>query len=401
MKSMKKTLSIILAAVMLFAVCSMSVSAAVPDGNVIALGIKVKDGQVIEKGKPVTFVVTLEETADFYAANGGLNVGEFEIAYNSAIFEPVPESGYGDSSLKGHGVSLNKNDKDKYAVAGGVDTANSSVLEGSAGVDAANNWDSVMHITLVEDGSAAMDARYIDCSNGPVDTFEFQLKVKADAADGTYKVGHNKTGYDNYSAYVISGNDAAPSTGWYVFMEDVIGCSPIYDFGTCDVTVGQGGPTGPTEPTEPTAALANLDPRVQWKESGSNVICIGFEGQITGEAIVVDDVVNSKIAEIGFEFSTTDNSLNGATKVKVDKIYDFTGNTPNTYKFRAVVVKAMSAADATDPDEGGYTHNLYARAYVTIGDKTTYATDIIETTVYDEYSEGVASGLATLAANLG
>ena len=57
----------------------------------------------------------------------------------------------------------------------------------------------------------------------------------------------------------------------------------------------------------------------------------------------------------------------------------------------------------TDADAAGtITHNLYARAYVTIGDKAPItASDIISTTIYDEYTEGVAGGLATLAANLG
>jgi len=392
MKSMKKTLGIILAAVMLFAVCSMSVSAAVPEGNAIALGIKVKDGQVIEKGQPVTFVVTLEETADFYAANGGLNVGEFEIAYDSSVFEPIADLST-NTTLASQKISVAG-----YSVAGGVDTGNSSVSAGGAGVDAKNNWDSVLHITLVENGSAALDARYIDCSKGAVDTFEFQLKVKEDAADGTYKIGHNKTGYDGYVSYIISGNELAPSTGWYVFMEDVIGCSPIYDFGTCDVTVGAGGSTGPDQPTEINVAVKNLDPKVQWRAAGSSDLYIGFEGELSGFTKDQAATVIASISEIGIEFSSTDATLATSIKATTNVVYDFTAGDAGVYKFRAIVRKAMTDADAA----GTITHNLYARAFVKIGDKAPItASDIISTTIYDEYTEGVAGGLATLAANLG
>lgn len=391
MKSMKKTLSVILAAVMLFAVCSMSVSAAVPDGNVIALGLKTTEASY-KAGDVVTFVVSLEETADFYTNHGGLNVGEFEIAYDSSVFEPIADLS-ANTTLASQGVSVAG-----YSVAGGVDTANSSVSAGMMGVDVANNWDSVLHITLVENGTATMDARYIDCSKGAVDTFSFQLKVKADATDGTYKVGHNKTGYDNFSAYVISGNDAYPSHGWYVFEEATVNCTPIYSFGTCDVTVGEGGSTGPVEPTEPTVAVKNLDPKVQWRAAGSSDLYIGFEGELSGFTKDQAATVIASISEIGIEFSSTDATLATSIKATTNVVYDFTAGDAGVYKFRAIVRKAMTDADAA----GTITHNLYARAFVKIGDKAPItASDIISTTIYDEYTEGVAGGLATLAANLG
>ena len=394
MKSIKKTLSVVLAAVMLFTVCAMSVSAAVPDGNVIALGIKVKDGQVIEKGKPVTFVVTLEETADFYSNYGGLNVGEFEIAYNSAIFEPVPTTGYGDSSLAGHGVSVKKSETESYAVAGGVDTVNSSVKAAEYGVDAVNNWDSAMHITLIENGAADLAARYVDCSKGAVDTFEFQLKVKADAADGTYKIGHNKTGYDNYATYVISGKDGDASHGWFVFEEATVNCTPIYDFGTCDVTVGAGGSGDSSDETtaavehDTTDTLKNT--KVRWatteEDSRNNVLYVGFEGKLTG--VSADKV--STIKEIGFRFSTSDATLKEATNVKTFVIYDFTSDGTG-YKFRSIVRRPLAKADI----DGTVTHNIYAQAYVIVDGTTTpiTASDIISTTLKAEYAQGVAQGM--------
>lgn len=386
MKSIKKTLSVILAAVMLFTVCAMSVSAAVPDGNVIALGIKVKDGQVIEKGKPVTFVVSLEETADFYANHGGLNVGEFEIAYDSSVFEPLADPS-ANTTLAGHGVSVKKSETESYPVAGGVDTANSSVSAGMMGVDVANNWDSVLHITLVENGTATMDARYIDCSNGPVDTFEFQLKVKADAADGTYKVGHNKTGYDNYSAYVISGNDGYPSHGWYVFEEATVNCTPIYSFGTCDVTVGEAGGSGSDDPAQQTITVENLGTKVRWaapeEDSRKDVLYVGFEGKVAG----LTDV--STLSEIGFKFSTSDATLATSTSVKTFVIYDFTAEAANTYKFRSIVRRPLAKADI----DGTNTFNIYAQAYVVVTGVATpiTASNPISTTLQAEYQEGVAN----------
>lgn len=382
MKTSKRVLGVVLTLIMLVNVFAVSVFAAYPDDAAVALIIKT-DKANYAKGDDVVLTLAIKATEEVGPV---LLAGQFELGFNSAGIAPYSDS----SELSDHGFEADAFFKDSY------DKSMSQVLLGddtASTIAAGKPWDSLITFCVADDGETAKA-----CATEELVLFTVKMKVPENATDGTYTIGYNRDGFEsNYTAYAsdLANGDLSGSDG------SKYGKTYMFDFGEATFTVGQGGPTGPTEPTEPTATLANLDPRVQWKESGSNVICIGFEGQITGEAIVVDDVVNSKIAEIGFEFSTTDNSLNGATKVKVDKIYDFTGNTPNTYKFRAVVVKAMSAADATDPDEGGYTHNLYARAYVTIGDKTTYATDIIETTVYDEYSEGVASGLATLAANLG
>lgn len=377
MKISKKILGVVLVLTMILNVFAVGAFAAFPDDTAVKLMIAT-DKETYAPGDEI--VLTVSEQV--ISAIGTVYIGgQYEIAYNGAAVEPYSTSG----DLDPHGFT---------AIQEGYDSSISGVQipAQSSGASLAGTDTTICYV--VGDSSVAIDA------TNKVDLFTVKMKIKADAPDGTYTIGFNPAGYEECNAF---SNDGIGMGGLYGTDASALGfpVPNMYEYGSVTFTVGEGGSTGPTEPTEPTATLANLDPRVQWKESGSNVICIGFEGQITGEAIVVDDVVNSKIAEIGFEFSTTDNSLNGATKVKVDKIYDFTGNTPNTYKFRAVVVKAMSEADATDPDEGGYTHNLYARAYVTIGDKTTYATDIIETTVYDEYSEGVAGGLATLAANLG
>lgn len=389
MKNSMKILGAVLAVIMVCNIFAIGTLAAPAEGGAIKLMLST-DKATYAPGEDI--VITFSEQV--VSAVGPMRAsGQYEIAYNSSVIQPlndkVKASEYGGFKDLAGDAAI---DNCKILFANACVGNGSSILDSDA---SAYGWNEQIGVLYMHS-----DGKEFDATTSDLKLFTLTMKISDTAAAGTYTIGFNQGGYEGYSAY---SNDVAMG-GVYGYTDDLgYGTPTNYDCGVVTFTVGGegGGSTGPTEPTEPTATLANLDPRVQWKESGSNVICIGFEGQITGEAIVVDDVVNSKIAEIGFEFSTTDNSLNGATKVKVDKIYDFTGNTPNTYKFRAVVVKAMSAADATDPDEGGYTHNLYARAYVTIGDKTTYATDIIETTVYDEYSEGVASGLATLAANLG
>ena len=158
------------------------------------------------------------------------------------------------------------------------------------------------------------------------------------------------------------------------------------------------GSTGPDQPTEINVAVKNLDPKVQWRAAGSNDLYIGFEGELSGFTKDQAATVIDSISELGIEFSSTDATLATSIKATTNVVYDFTADDAGVYKFRAVVRKAMTDADAA----GTITHNLYARAYVTIGDKAPItASDIISTTIYDEYTEGVAGGLATLAANLG
>jgi hypothetical protein len=172
----------------------------------------------------------------------------------------------------------------------------------------------------------------------------------------------------------------------------------MYEYGSVTFTVGEGGSTGPVEPTEPTVAVKNLDPKVQWRAAGSNDLYIGFEGELSGFTKDQAATVIASISDLGIEFSSTDATLATSIKATTNVVYDFTADDAGVYKFRAVVRKAMTDADAA----GTITHNLYARAYVTIGDKAPItASDIISTTIYDEYTEGVAGGLATLAANLG
>lgn len=402
MKSVKKTLSIVLAAVMLFAVCSMSVSAAVPEGNAIALGIRTT-GTSYKAGDVVTFVVSLEETADFYTNYGGLNVGEFELAYNNAIFEPV--TSYEDITLAGHNVKFADETEVAFKVASGVDTGNSSIAKVEADlVDSVNDWNEAIHIGLAEKSTAALDQRYIDCSKGAVDTFTFQLKIKNGVADGTYKVGHNKTGYDNYSVYVVSGTESDPSHGWYVYEEATLNCTPIYDFGTCDVTVSSSGGSGDssdeTKITVEHAGNATESTKVRWatadEDTRKNVLYVGFEGKISGLTNV------STLSEVGFKFSTSDANLadaNKVTSVKTFVIYDFTAEAAGTYKFRSIVRRPILATDVDDKTTNDTESlNIYAQAYVVLAGSTTpiTATDIISTSLKAEYDYATGNGMQKL-----
>lgn len=147
------------------------------------------------------------------------------------------------------------------------------------------------------------------------------------------------------------------------------------------------GGTTPPPADEPTAAVENLDTKVRWatteEDSRSNVLYVGFEGKLTG--VSADKV--STIKEIGFKFSTSDKTLATATNVPTYVIYDFTAETADTYKFRSIVRRPLAKADI----DGTVTHNIYAQAYVTIGDTTTPASNIIETTLQAQYAEGVAN----------
>lgn len=375
---MKKVLSILVAAMMLFSICSVCASAAVNDA---VLGLKVTaTADSYNPGDVVTFEVSYEATSEI----GNVGVCTLHIGFDGDVFEPIETIGTGLTLDTATSVILTG-----YALDGKISPANSFVqLKGAiADSDTAKGWDSSLKIALTKaPGSALFDA------STETKVLAFQLKVKDSAAGGNYAIGITQGSIDDYSTSVDEelGAINGPSGPDYGFS-----ASKIFDCVDCTVAIAGGGST--EEPTTPTiTGIKNVDTKVQWQEAGSNYLNIGFEGAISGFTAEEAATVVATISEIGFEFSTTDSTLATSSKATTKVVYDFTSDGTG-YKFRAVVRKAMTDADAA----GEITHNIYARAFVTFGETTLKASDIISTTIYDEYTDGVSKGLATLAANLG
>lgn len=374
MKISKKILGVVLVLTMILNVFAVGAFAAFPDDTAVKLMIAT-DKETYAPGDEI--VLTVSEQV--ISAIGTVYIGgQYEIAYNGAAVEPYSTSG----DLDPHGFT---------AIQEGYDSSISGVQipAQSSGASLAGTDTTICYV--VGDSSVAIDA------TNKVDLFTVKMKIKADAPDGTYTIGFNPAGYEECNAF---SNDGIGMGGLYGTDASALGfpVPNMYEYGSVTFTVGAGGSTGPVEPTEPTVVVKNLDPKVQWRAAGSSDLYIGFEGELSGFTKDQAATVIASISELGIEFSSTDATLATSIKATTNVVYDFTADDAGVYKFRAIVRKAMSEADAA----GTITHNLYARAFVTIGDKAPItASDIISTTIYDEYTEGVAGGLATLAANLG
>ena len=376
MKISKKILGVALVLTMILNVFAVGAFAAFPDDTAVKLMLSTEK-ETYKQGD--TVVLTFSEQV--IAALGSMSIGgQYEIAYNNAVFAPFSAT---SDVLDDQGFS---------AIQAGYDAGISGVqLPGNATEPSTlYDWNESICYQVGDDGTV------FDATN-KTDLFTLKLKIKADAPNGTYTIGYNPAGYEAMNAF---SNDGAGFGGLYGTDASVFGLpvANTYEYGTVTITVGEGGGSTDTEdPTEPTVAIRNLDTKVQWKEAGSNDLLIGFEGELSGFTKDQAATVIASISELGFEFSSTDASLATNIKATTNVVYDFTADDAGVYKFRAVVRKAMTDADAA----GEITHNLYARAYVTIGDKAPVkASDIISTTIYKEYTEGVDNKMSTLAENL-
>ena len=374
---MKKSISIVIALMLLINVFAVSAFAAVPSGNAIALTLT-SDKDSYAAGDTVNVTLSIETTS----AVAGLSAGEIEFGYNDAIFEPAADIS-GSPALLSYGCTYGD------IIASNLDAAGSFVKAGAGEFYAddvtAYGWNAGLHIGVAENFEGI---NYVDCSAGAKTFVTFPLKIKAGVADGTYTIGVNKYAFeDGGTGYLVDGAlggiYGAQGGDFGVGETDTFAC------GTVTITVGAGG-GGSTEPEQPTITVENLDTKVRWATAdeepvSKDVIYVGFEGKIAG----LTDV--STLAEIGFKFSTSDSALATATNVKSFVIYDFTADAANTYKFRSIVRRPLAKADI----DGTTTHSIYAQAYVMVTGATTpiAATNIISTTLQAEYAQGVTNGM--------
>lgn len=383
---MKKSISVVIALLLLVNVFAVSAFAAVPAGNAIALTLT-SDKDSYAAGETAMITLSVEAIAGVPA----LCAGEIEVSYNDAIFAPAVDIS-ATASFAGYGCTLGD------IIAGeNIDAGGSFIRKGSGAFypsdESAYGWNAGLHFCAAKNYQNVVA---VDCTAGPKTFITFPIKINAGVADGTYTIGVNKATFeDSGEAYLIGdSSEIYGGEGSQFGVDD----AETFACGTLAITVGESGSTGSDQPTEINVAVKNLDPKVQWRAAGSSDLYIGFEGELSGFTKDQAATVIASISELGIEFSSTDATLATSIKATTNVVYDFTAGDAGVYKFRAVVRKAMTEADAA----GTITHNLYARAFVKIGDKAPItASDIISTTIHDEYTEGVAGGLATLAANLG
>lgn len=361
MKTSKKILSVVLVLMVLANVFAVSAFAAFPDDAAVKL-IITADKDSYAAGDTIVFTVSEQVVAEVGQMTIG---GTYELAYNSAGLEPFDAAG--TDLAANHGFVADA------ALASGFDNASSQFIHNdtllSMGnvIDAANSWDKFLSLSVAETAVSDRSTIAADASAAPLTLFTFKMKVPAGAADGTYTIGFNKTGYDNFAAY---SNDLT-NMGLYGNDGSAYGKTNMYDCGICTITVGAGGST---EPEQPTVKVNNLETQVQWANKDAGLMNLGFRGQIAEgyDAAADKDGTKgpnggdnlTKLTEVGFY-------LNG-TKYSAYTIYDFVNG---GYFYRVVVGNVSYDSETV----------FSAQAYVMIDGQEYKADASFETTGKAQY----------------
>ena len=370
---MKKSISIVIALMLLVNVFAISAFAAVPSGNAIALTLSAED-KAYAAEETVMVTLSIETTS----AVAGLSAGEIEIGYDSSIFEPVSDISSAPALLD-YGCTYGT------IIANNLDPVGSCVKNGPGEFYAedvsAYGWDAGFYIGVAENFQGI---NYIDCSAAPQTFLTFPLKIKAGVADGTYTIGVNKYAFEDGGAgYLVDEANAGIYGGGGA--DYGVGDTDTFACGTLTITVGEGGVTPP--PANP-ITVENISTQVQWEDKDNGKMRVAFRGNIQNYTLNLLDGSETEIADISemgvvYSKSNSDPTIGGAncSNAPAWTIYDFTNG---GYFFRAVV--------------GNYQYDnvetLYAKAYIVIDGQTIYAPSAMTTTGADAYAAGVANGMS-------
>lgn len=355
MKISKKILGVALALIMIFNVFAVGTFAAYPDDTLVSLGMTT-DKAVYAPGDTITITFNAECLPEL----GMLSIGgQYEVAYNSAVLEP---SSTDTENLEAHGF---------VAVQSGADLGSASIQipAGSSGASALYDWDTAITYCFGDDGSG-FDA------TSRVNLYSINLVVKEDAPDGTYTIGFNPAGYEEYNAYI---NDGIGMGGLYGPSATDLGFSVpnTYEYGTATFKVS----SGPAVEVTHAGTQAKYRPNVVKAEN----YIFGFVGNVSGLAV-------DTVAQDGRDVVTNIQSIkaigtyNGTT-VESEVITMWADG--DDYGFRAV----FSGFDYLD------TNAITVNFVITMADgTTTYATAETATdSANGIYNAAVGRGMPAIA----
>lgn len=345
---MKKSISVVIALLLLVNVFAVSAFAAVPAGNAIALTLT-SDKDSYAAGDTAMITLSVEAIAGVPA----LCAGEIEVSYNDAIFAPAVDIS-ATASFADYGCTLGD------IIAGeNIDAGGSFIRKGSGAFypsdESAYGWNAGLHFCAAKNYQNVVA---VDCTAGPKTFITFPIKINAGVADGTYTIGVNEATFeDSGEAYLIGdSSEIYGGEGSQFGVDD----TETFACGTLAITVGEGGSTGPVEPT---VKVNNLSTQVQWANKDAGLMNLGFRGQIAdgynaetdkdGTTGVNGGANLAKLTEVGFYLNNT--------KYQAYTIYNFVDG---GYFYR-VVVGNVSYDSETE---------FSAQAYVVI-DGTEYKAD--------------------------
>lgn len=355
MKISKKILGVALAVIMIFNVFAVGTFAAVPADTVVNLMLRT-DKATYAPGDIITFTVSYDVIDDL---TGMMIGGQYDMGYNSAVFELLSDD-IGD--LSKHGFT---------PLQAGYDAGMSGVqIPSSMGVSELYDWDTAVTWNVADDMETTYDAR------GGVDVFTVQMKVKADAADGTYTIGFNPAGYEGYNGYV---NDAIGLGGLYGSVPDTsympFDEANMYAYGTCEIVVS----------SAPAVEVTHDGTQARYAYPGTPSAAayqFGCLGKVTGLTVETDDANN--VTNIQSIVATA--NYNGATVSSTVATMWVDGE---AYGFRAVF-KGFDYQDTKD---------ISVTFAITMADGTTVYTtaDAATYTANGIYTAAVGRGMPEIA----
>lgn len=356
MKISKKIFGIALAIIMIFNVFAVGTYAAVPADTLVQLNIST-DKAVYAPGDTVVIMFSeqcIDELGEMLIG------GQYDFGYNSAVLEPISTA----TELSTHNfVPIQAGSNVTYSVFKAVS---------ESGVSPLYDWDAASTVAVVDDGTA------FDATAG-VDLFTIEMKIKADAPDGTYTIGYNPAGYENYTAFSNDnmgfGGLAGPSASDYGFS-----VSNMYAYGTCTFTVSSG----------PAVEVYHNGTQARYAYPGTATAenyMFGFVGGVSGLAVETQKDANNRDEVTNIKSIVATASYNGTT-VTSEVITMWADG--DDYGFRAVF-KGFDYLDTKD---------IVVTFTITMADgTTTYATaDTATDSANGIYTAAVGRGMPAIAA---
>ena len=353
MKISKKILGVALALIMIFNVFAVGTFAAFPDDTLVKLAIET-DKAVYAPGDEIILTFAEQCTDEV----GTMQIaGQYEIGYNSAVMAPYSTS----IALNDHGMS---------AIQAGYDSSISVVQmpAGSSGPSALYDWNTTICFCLASDGTtfAATEMTKL---------FTVKMKINEDAPDGTYTIGFNPQGYEDYNAYSVDGIGFG---GLYGISASDFGFSVpnMYEYGTVTFKVS----------SAPAVEVTHDGTQARYAYPGTPSAAayqFGCLGKVTGLTVETDDANN--VTNIQSIVATA--NYNGATVTSEVATMWVDGE---AYGFRAVF-KGFDYQDTKD---------ISVTFAITMADGTTvYTTAEAATyTANGIYTAAVGRGMPEIAA---
>lgn len=356
MKMAKKTISIVL---VLMLIVNIFATTALAAGTESAVDLYIStDKTTYAPGDEVVITVSeqvIDAVGDMWIA------GQYSIGYDSKVFEPYSTS----LTLEDHGFT---------ALQGGYDSSMSTIAFSDVNIEngdyiadnqAVYGWDSMIMYCVAGDMATAFSA------TNKADLFTIKMKIKEDAAFGTYTLGFNQGSYEIYSAFSAD----ATMGGIYGYTDDYgYGTAVNYGLGTCEITVGAA-----EEPFPSTSIVTPMKGQIRFDKNADGSYAGTFDvraiAKITGEDFnktfgSIENAIAS-IESVGFVFAQgTQSTGNYDDMVAVAKA----GESGNDYTYAPVDFISTSF------DPGNYTFSC-----IVDGVDDTYKNDSLYALAYIKY----------------